>query len=551
MKKVLILIMLIMNHAFGQGVQVELSPKIPTAGERFELIFQIKMTGNRAPNITFQHEGLELLGKRSGGVSLNTSVINGRISTSKEITLSYSLLSKKPGIFSISDIKVEVDGNILNYAPFEIEILKERKEASGFFLIAMPSKTKIYLGEGIDVNYYLYFQSSLRITGETVEEFPKFQRFIKRFHNIQPTIEQATYNGAVYYRRIIYSARLYPEKTGELYLDPMKLTSQYYDTQRGLDSFGAFGAFGFSTGRAVQKTLSSKQVPITVLPVPNPPQDFTGLIGNHEFKLEAQQLKVLVNEPLEIKFVVEGPGALENFEGPKLFQHQLLEEFDNKSVITELNLSSARKTFNYTYLPKGAFQKNSEEKTFSVFDPQSGKFLTKKIIIPEIIVGGASLKSFSSGSQLNYEKGAFITGELSEDKMLAPYFLQTVPLSKKSWINLFLGILILAIGAEMIYRRFSKDGRLRYYYDICYSLKKNGPNYSALHKLIIPLNTNSMEDSLLNIIENSGLSKESKDYFKKLVEFSEKKSYGNQRINERFEYKENLFKELLGILKLK
>jgi single-stranded DNA-specific DHH superfamily exonuclease len=82
-------------------------------------------------------------------------------------------------------------------------------------------------------------------------------------------------------------------------------------------------------------------------------------------------------------------------------------------------------------------------------------------------------------------------------------------------------------------------------------LKKNGPNYSALHKLIIPLNTNSMEDSLLNIIENSGLSKESKDYFKKLVEFSEKKSYGNQRINERFEYKENLFKELLGILKLK
>ncbi len=551
MKKVLLLIMLIVNHAFGQGMQVELSPKIPTAGERFDLIFQIKMTGNKSPIISFQHEGLELLGKRTGGVSLNTTVINGRISTSKEITLSYSLLAKRAGIFAISNIVVEVDGKNLNYAPFEIEVLKERKEASGFFLIAIPSKTKIYLGEGIDVNYYLYFQSSLRITGETVEEFPKFEKFIKRFHNIQPTIEQATHNGAVFYRRIIYSARLYPEKTGELNLDPMKLTGQYYDTQRGLDSFGAFGAFGFSTGRTEQKTLSSKPIPITVLAVPSPPQDFTGLIGNHDFKLEAQQQKVLVNEPIEIKFVVEGPGALENFEGPKLFQHPLLEEFDSKSQISELNLSVARKTFNYTYLPKGALQKNSEEKTFSVFDPQTGKFLSKKIILPEIIVGGASLKSFSSGNQMNFEKGAFTLGELSEDKMLAPYFLQTVPLSKKSWINLFLGMLILALGAEMIYRRFSKDGRYRYYYSIWNSLKKNGLNYSALHKLLIPLNNDSMEDSLLSVIENSELSNESKDYFKKLVEFSEKKSYGNQKLNERFEYKESLFKELLGILKLK
>ncbi len=548
MKTFLLSVFFIICNGFAQDVQVELNPKIPTAGERFDLIFQIKMSGNKPPNITYKHNGLDLLGRRSGGVSLNTTIINGKIKTSKEITLAYTFIAKNPGVYSISDILVEVDGKELNYAPFEIEVLKERKEAAGIFLVAIPSKTKIYLGEGIEVGYYIYFQPSLRIAGENVEEFPKFENFIKRFHNIQPNVEQATYNGAVYYRRLIYSARLYPEKVGDLFIDPMRLSFQFYDTQRGFDSFGGFGAFGFSSGRTEEKTLSSKQVVIHVQSVPNPPANFSGLIGNHEFKLEARQQKVLVNEPVEIKLVVEGPGALENFDEPKLYQNSLLEEFDSKSEISELNLSSARKTFNYTYLPKGALKISTEEKTFSVFDPSSGRFITKKIILPEIVVGGSTLKSYSSGNQ---EKESTVQNENSDEKILAPYFLKSPPVSKSTWLNYFLILVIFSIVIEMFYRRFSKNGKYRYYLKLCNSLKKRGPNYSILHKLLIPLDPGSMGNSLLDVIDNSSLTDDSKEYFKKIVELSEKKSYGNQMANEGFVYREGHFKELLGVLNLK
>jgi len=553
MKKIFFLILLIFFNFKGvcQDVQVGLEPKVPTAGERFDLIFQLRMTGNQTPQISFRHEGLQLIGRRSGGVSLNTTIINGKISTSKEMTLAYTLLAKTPGIFSIGSILIEMDGKKLNYAPFEIEVLKERKEASGYFLIAIPSKTKIFLGEGIDVNYYIYHQPSLRVTGEAVEDFPKFEKFIKRFHNIQATVEQVNYNGAIFYRRLLYSARLFPEKTGELVIDPLKVTFQYYDTQSGQDNFGAFGSFGFSTRNTEQKTLSSKPVAITVRAVPNPPNDFTGLIGNHEFKLEMGPQKVLVNEPIEFKFIIDGPGALENFAGPKLFNHQLLEEFDNKSEITELSLSKAKKTFDYTYLPKGPFEKPSEERTFSVFDPQTEQFISKKIFLPQIIVGGSSLKTFSSGSQIGGTKDTFSASEYSEDKILAPYFLEGAPLSRSSWINYLLGLLILLLGSEITYRRFSRGGRYLFYTELCGTLKNQGLNYSILHKLLIPLDKDSMEDSLLNVVNKSELSIEGKEYFKKLVELSEKKSYGNQSVNENFVYQDNFFKELLGFLQKK
>lgn len=550
MKRIFLLILFVIVNfkALSQDVNVDLDPKIPTAGERFDLIFQLKMRGNQAPKISFRHEGLELLGKRSGGVSLNTTIINGQISTSKEMTLAYSLIAKKAGIFSISDIIVEIDGKRLNYAPFEIEVLKEKKEASGYFLMVVPSKTKIFLGEGIDVNYYIYHQPSIRVTGEAVEEFPKFEKFIKRFHNIQPTIEQANYNGAVFYRRLLYSARLFPEKTGDLILDPLRITFQYYDTQKSFDSFGGFGAFGFPSRNTEQKTLSSKAVTISVRAVPGPPNDFTGLIGNHEFKLEMAREKVLVNEPIELKFTVEGPGALENFEGPKLYQDAHLEEFDSKSEISELNLSRARKTFDYTYLPKAPFVKNAEEKTFSVFDPDSERFISKKILLPGITVGGSSLKSYSSGNQTGGAGEIFTSGESSEDKIIAPYFQETAPISRTSWINYFLSILILLLACEFAYKRFSKNGKARYYLDLCGTLKKRGPDYSILHKLLIPLDKDAMEASLIEVINNSELSIEGKEYFKKLVELSEKKTYGNQSIKDRFEYRDNYFKELLGFL---
>lgn len=550
MKRVFLLILFIFINfkAFSQDVNVDLDPKIPTAGERFDLIFQLKMKGNQPPKISFRHDGLELLGKRSGGVSLNTTIINGQISTSKEMTLAYTLMAKTPGIFSVSDIIVEIDGKRLNYAPFEIEVLKERKEASGYFLIAIPSKTKIYLGEGIDINYYIYHQPSLRVTGEAVEDFPKFEKFIKRFHNIQPTIEQVNYNGAVFYRRLLYSARLFPEKTGELTIDPLRVTFQYYDTQKSFDSFGGFGAFGFTSRNTEQKTLSSKPVTISVRSVPNPPGDFSGLIGNHEFKLEMVREKVLVNEPIELKFIVEGPGALENFAGPKLYQNPNLEEFDSKSEITELSLNRAKKTFDYTYLPKGPFQKPSEEITFSVFDPQTERYISKKIVLPELIVGGSAIKSFSSGNQSGDKKEMVTSLESSDDKILAPYFMESAPISKSSWINYLLSFLIFLVGAEFAYQRFSKDGKYRHYLDLCGTLKKRGPDYSILHKLLIPLDKDSMEASLIEVINNSELSADGKEYFKKLVELSEKKSYGNQSIKEGFDYRDNFFKELLGFL---
>ena len=70
------------------------------------------------------------------------------------------------------------------------------------------SKTQAYIGEGIDVRYYLY--SRAPVVQTEFKSFPKLNGFIKRYHKIADREEAVEYEGIVYRRSLKYSARVYP-----------------------------------------------------------------------------------------------------------------------------------------------------------------------------------------------------------------------------------------------------------------------------------------------------------------------------------------------------
>jgi hypothetical protein len=80
-------------------VTTELSPPEPLVNESFYLTFKVKMTGDSDPYITFTPSNVQVLGKREQGVSIQTTVVNGKISTAKEqnpLSLLISLASSSP-----------------------------------------------------------------------------------------------------------------------------------------------------------------------------------------------------------------------------------------------------------------------------------------------------------------------------------------------------------------------------------------------------------------------------------------------------------------------
>ncbi|MBC7429006.1 MAG: BatD family protein [Bacteriovorax sp.] len=563
---ILLLMAFISNALFADDVDVVVEPKEGVVNESFFVTFKIKATGSEEPYISFTPYGASVLGKRSQGLSISTIVINGKFTTTKEQAVVYELLAEREGQVYLRNIKVEMSGKTIPVKEVRINVLKEPKRVPDAFIEAEASKTKVYLGEGLDVNYYLYFKTS--ISANDVKEFPKLNKFIKRFHHINSPVETVQYKGQVLKRILAYSARLYPEKTGNAVLDPMKISVQMIENE--------YGGFGFGNQRYKNKDLSSPTVEIEVLPLPTEgvPASFTGLVGEHEFNFIIPKSKYLVNEPIEIKLEAKGKGAVENFDAPVIFTDNNLEAFDTKSEVTEIGTQAAKKLFEYTMLARGPVRIAAREMALAYFDPGSGRYIEKKISIPALEVSGQAIAATGSN---NPKPEALPVPEKSDENG----FLNLLFKDKKEkaiehnqvglagpnligqgrWFDKGFLVLnsILAFALVIIGVHWGLSGQKSagptdqialVKRDISH-MKKKGLNYSELYRVLGSLDkTNKMSSggiSIINVINDSGLAGESKEYFKNALTFTEdgsftqSKSAGGKRVT--FEKKH--FNELL------
>ncbi len=386
MKKIfLTFVLLLCQTVFAQMAEVEVNPSEALVNESFYVIFKIKSTGNVEPFISFDPINAEVLGRKEQGVSIQTTVINGKFTTSREQSYVYEMISDRAGTAMLKNVQVEVNGKTEKLKDVRVNILNEKRKLQDVFLEAVPSKTKIYVGEGIDVRYYLYYKVPL--VANDIKEFPKLNKFIKRFYKTQGNVETVQYKGDVFRRVLAYSARAYPEKVGTAILDSMKISAQVADT-RSFDPFG-----GLSSNYKTRDIVSAKvDIEVMALPTEGMPTNFTGLVGNHEFTLSGGKEKYLVNEPIEFKLSVKGPGALENFQAQSLIKNDQVEDFDTKADLVELAEGMASKNFEFTYLARSELKIPEREISFSCFDPDSKKYVERKIRVSEIIVAGGAVQ---------------------------------------------------------------------------------------------------------------------------------------------------------------
>lgn len=247
----------------AEEIEVEVSPPEALMNESFFVTFKIKTNGSVEPYISFTPSGAVVQGKSEQGVSISTTVINGKFTTSREQSYVYELIAERQGQVTLRNIKVEIGGKINNVKDVHINVLSQARKVPDAFMEATASKTRVYLGEAIDVNYYLYFKTS--ISANDVKEFPKLNKFIKRFHHINSPVETVQYKGQVFKRILAYSAKLFPEKIGNAVLDPMTISVQIVEN----DYSSPFGGFGMGSQRYKNKDLASPRIEVEVLPLPS------------------------------------------------------------------------------------------------------------------------------------------------------------------------------------------------------------------------------------------------------------------------------------------
>lgn len=560
------------SFAFAEDVEVEVSPPEPLINESFFVTFKVKTTGSVDPYISFTPNGAIVQGKREQGVSISTIVINGKFTTTREQNYVYELIAERSGQVSLKNIKVEIGGKVTNVKDVTLNVLAQARKVPDAFMEATASKTRVYLGEGIDVNYYIYAKTA--IAANDIKEFPKLNKFIKRFHHVNAPVETVQYKGQVFRRILIYSARLYPEKVGNAVLDPMIISVQVVEN----DYNSPFSGFGMGSQRYKNKDLSSPRIEVEVLPLPaeNVPAGFTGLVGEHEFSLNIPKSKFLVNEPIEVKLEVKGKGAVENMDAPTIFTDNNLEQFDTKSEVTEIGNQAAKKVFEYTFLARGPLSIKSRELSLAYFDPSSGRYIEKLVNIPGIEVSGTA--AVSSGGQEATSPGKNkdqVAGAENDflSKLFSPSTEKSItknpigpvgPIfrSEDRWFNRWFDIINLVLAASVL-------GLIGQWYvssrntvtigthsveikkEIA-KLKRRGMNYSDLYKILSSLDTqNRMSSggiSILQIIEQSSLSNEAKAYFKNALQICEEKTFGINKADRKAVFENRFFKELLKII---
>jgi hypothetical protein len=526
---------LFLIKVFANPLRIEVRPSKPVFNETFSVRVILKTSSSEEPYVSFDPIGLEVL-SRNTEVSVQTVFSQGKIKTLREITYSYDVISERPRTAYLKNIIVEQGGEEFKHKDIRIDVLREKRQSKTLFLQAEVSKTDVFKGEGVDVHYYLY--RKIPVVGEEIKRFPKLNKFIKRFHHVTNKEDTVNYNGELYKKSLKYSARVYPEKVGKAFIDSLQMRVQFPKKSRN----SQFGAFGFGLRQYGNKILQSPKVEIRVKPLPaeGAPASFTGIIGDHTIQLDFPKKRYLVNEVMELKLIIEGPGALENMEAPILLERDELEKFDTRGELEEIDNRKSRKIFDYTFLARDSFESKEEEIELAFFNPETEQYIVKKLLIPSISISGIA-RSGRSGQEATSitppEKNELPLKERANKKKSVAYSPASMDhkwghLSFR-WINLVFYSLFIIIFIQVIefsYTTYFKgsigkdevDKQLK-------QIKKTGLNYSNLFKLLNIAQSTKEEQNLDKIISNLPLPQSTQDYFFELISILEKRAFGDKK----------------------
>ena len=539
--KILAILLVAFNMllAYADEVKIELNPAKPVAGEMFQAFFRIFSDADTEPVINFSPFRIEVVGKNNYGVKTSTVYMNGKFTTSREITIIYDLVASQSGIAGLRDINIQVGNKTIRHPSMTFNILKEPEVAADVFVMTDVQKKMIFLGEGIVVRYFLY--SKVPVSNLDIKKYPKLNNFLKRFLQEPERSERVNVDGEPYIRTQIYGAKLFPEKTGELRIDPLHLSVTVINS-RGGDPFGSFGL-----GRESRvKSVSSESIKVEVRPLPVEGKDehFTGLVGKHDFDLQINSSRLIVNEPLEVKLSVTGGGALENMEAPTILKHESLEEFESNGDLKIMDADKATKTFDYTFLPKANFKIPASNLKLTYFDPDSMKYVAVQLPIAEIVVAGGTKDQSKSAPETK-------PAETPDQNLIMP----KIPISlsgpilesAKSWksslgyLNFILSALaiIIALGIVIKKEKLPSFGS----HKIPSSFKKGQFKLGEFTQWMSPLIAQTGK-SPLSLIKESNLSPETKNYFVALLDSNDLKDYSHLKSQLKFVYRSDSFKEL-------
>ena len=404
--------------------------------------------------------------------SVSNSWINGKRSYSK--TYSYFLSPQKRGTYIIDQATIEIDRQIYKTSPVKITVTaavdkpKDPNDpdfiaSENIHLVAEVSNAYPYLNQAITVVYKLYVSPNTGVSNWREIDNPRFNDFWSQNIDIKGLkVQNGTYKGEDYRYVVLRRTVLYPQKTGKLDIEPLSLDITVDVPTNRRDIFGG------RLMKQVHKTVSAGNRTIHVKPLPEAgkPIDFTGAVGNFDFKVTTTKTELNATESLQAKVKVSGNGNLKLFELPKLTVPSSLEVYEPEkadNINTTIQGMQGERIESYTIVPQYKGKYPIPSISFSYFDPKTESYrrLSSDEIVIDVLDGpnngvvtnNQPDNNFKQQVIANNNQFAFIKTSTEFIPQESKYFFG----SKLFWTSLVLPLLAIPLVIVFIRKKAIRD----------------------------------------------------------------------------------------------
>ncbi|MFL2642921.1 MAG: protein BatD [Flavobacteriales bacterium] len=330
--------------------------------------------------------------------SIKNSWINGKRSYSK--TYTYFLSPIKKGNFKIGQASIQVGDEIYKTMALNLVVTSAVDKPlnpndpsyvadKNIHLVAEVSKTNPYLNEPISIVYKLYVSPDTGVNNWRELDAPRYADFWSKNINIKNlTVENGTYKGEPYRYVILRKTVLYPQKIGELSIEPLVLDITVQTPSNRRDFFGQI------INNTVNKTVSAGKIKVQVKPLPEMgrPNNFSGAVGKFDLFVTSSKKELLLSEAFQLDLEIKGNGNFNLFAFPSINLPQSLEVYEpERSEKLTTNFKGIRGSIKdqYTIVPSSAGKYSIPRISFNYFDPNDSKYKTQTSIQNYINVKGA------------------------------------------------------------------------------------------------------------------------------------------------------------------
>lgn len=391
----------IFNSLFGQNIQIELGPD--EIGENQAWTITVTVNNDRLKNYD-NFPDIDGFRKRGTSTQSQTSIVNGQISSSQSVVMTY--LATRQGVFTLPPFKMKINDQIFSAKGKKITVgpptqsqqrdpvrsLFERDPFNDFFgkgetefvdvkedafLALTTSKSEVYVGEGFTTTLSFLVADNNRAPMQFHDLGKQLSDILKKLRpstcweenfnieNIEG--ESIEINSKFYTQYKIYQATFYPLNTQPIVFPSVGLEMIKFKVAKNPSFFGQNRQEDFKTFYSTPKTIKVKELP------PHPLMESVA-VGSYRLDEKLGSINLKTGQSTSYEFSIYGEGNISAIEKPIVKKDNNFDFYEpnmKQSIKRENGRVAGAKTFSYYMIPK-------EPGTFDLGDYFSWVFFNPK-----------------------------------------------------------------------------------------------------------------------------------------------------------------------------